>query len=330
MGYVSGGNDGSTDDTFYLYGRPVASGSNTAIGKGHGNETRTGEPTLLVDGTTYKMSGKSTSRARASNVATIKTAAAHGLTTGDIVTMSGFGSSSYSKNEVAVTVVDSTTFTYSNSGTDETETADTAGRFIRKGIKLGSSSVQLSQESEFFHPDYLSGGTAIGDLTTTYTLSGSAKTLTTEAAGTIDIAFRHSSSYGVLASYWSGSPSTKGPVYPGTATAKAYTPEQSETALSNDDSSSILSGQSLVFLLSRAASDLASALAITSTTGNSEFSSSWNTFIEDRSGGSVEKIYLKLPNAGTVDTSAGWSFDYESERVDGSASGAKSSSIFTD
>jgi hypothetical protein len=67
------------------------------------------------------------SRARASNVATIVTAA-HGLTTGNMVYVTGLGGTGYnSTSAVQVTVVNTTTFTYPNSGADETTTADTAG-----------------------------------------------------------------------------------------------------------------------------------------------------------------------------------------------------------
>ncbi|MBP7770805.1 MAG: hypothetical protein KA066_02775, partial [Candidatus Pacebacteria bacterium] len=328
MGYVSAAVDGSANETFYINGRPVASGSNREVGKAHGNETRTEEPELLVDGVAYRMSGNTATRARASNVVTVETSLPHGLTTGDVVTMSGFASTTYSAHEVAVTVADSTTFTYSDSGTNETEVADTTGRFIRKGIKLGSSSVQLSQASELFHQDYLSGNTPIGDLTTTYTLSD--KIFATQAAGTIDIDFRHAGSFGILASYWSGDPSTKGPVYPGAATAKAHVPEQAETTLVSNDGSHALGGQSLTFALSRPESDLAHIAEISSFTGNASFSGSWDTFVEDRSDGNVEKLYLKLPDAGTVDVPAGWSFEYGSNRIDGLAPEAEDSGIFVD
>ena len=70
---------------------------------------------------------KTYSRARSSNVATIIVDAAHGLITGDTVTIEDLGGSDYNDDDVSVTVVDSITFTYANSGSDEGTTGDTDG-----------------------------------------------------------------------------------------------------------------------------------------------------------------------------------------------------------
>lgn len=74
------------------------------------------------------LSDKTTSnRARSSNVATITTSAAHGLTTGWRVNVSGVSGVGYNADDVAVTVTGSTTFTYYNPGSNEASTADTGG-----------------------------------------------------------------------------------------------------------------------------------------------------------------------------------------------------------
>ena len=67
------------------------------------------------------------SRARASNVATITTATAHGLTPGMTVTVSGVGGSGYNGTVSVASTPSSTSFTYSNTGTTETTTTDTGG-----------------------------------------------------------------------------------------------------------------------------------------------------------------------------------------------------------
>lgn len=59
-----------------------------------------------------------TSINRVSNVSTVVTSSAHGLTSGDTVNITGSSPSSFNGNDQVVTVVDTTTFTYSNSGTD--------------------------------------------------------------------------------------------------------------------------------------------------------------------------------------------------------------------
>ena len=66
-------------------------------------------------------------RARNSNVATITTAAAHGLLTGQAVTVSGVGGSDYNAADVVITVTSTTAFTYANTGSNEGTAADTGG-----------------------------------------------------------------------------------------------------------------------------------------------------------------------------------------------------------
>jgi len=78
--------------------------------------------------------GTTSSRARTSNVATIVTAAAHGLSSGNKVNVSGLGGTGYNANQVTVTVVNSTTFTYPNTGGNETTTGDTGGTIDRNGV----------------------------------------------------------------------------------------------------------------------------------------------------------------------------------------------------
>jgi hypothetical protein len=73
------------------------------------------------------------SRARSSNVATIVTATAHGLFTGAIVTLAGLGGAGYNQSNVTITVVNATTFTYANTGSNESTTADTAGTVTQTG-----------------------------------------------------------------------------------------------------------------------------------------------------------------------------------------------------
>ncbi len=67
------------------------------------------------------------SRARSSNIATIIVSSPHGLITGDTVTTSGISGSNYNDEDVSVTVVDSVTFTYANTGGNEGTTGDTGG-----------------------------------------------------------------------------------------------------------------------------------------------------------------------------------------------------------
>ena len=68
------------------------------------------------------------SRARHANVATITTDDNHGLTTDDYVDIFDCGGVGYNATHVKVTVTGLTTFTYANTGADETATVDIVGR----------------------------------------------------------------------------------------------------------------------------------------------------------------------------------------------------------
>jgi len=68
------------------------------------------------------------SRARSgSNVATIVTGTAHKLSSGMVVNVSGLGGTGYNQTGVTITVTNTTTFTYPNTGSSEGTTADTGG-----------------------------------------------------------------------------------------------------------------------------------------------------------------------------------------------------------
>jgi hypothetical protein len=88
------------------------------------NITATGH-NLTVN--TYPASVATVSRERASDVATIVTAAPHGMVNGDYVKITGMTDATYNDNSVQITMVNPTTFTYSNVGVDELTTADVAG-----------------------------------------------------------------------------------------------------------------------------------------------------------------------------------------------------------
>jgi len=81
---------------------------------------------LSVKGET-SVGGGTTYRARSSNVATITTASAHGRSVGDIVRIRGLGGTGYNGVWTIASVPTTTTFTYSNTGANESQTADTNG-----------------------------------------------------------------------------------------------------------------------------------------------------------------------------------------------------------
>ena len=68
-----------------------------------------------------------TNRARTTNVATLTTSGAHGFRVGDTLIMTGIGGVGYNATATVASIPTTTTFTYSNTGSDEGTTADTGG-----------------------------------------------------------------------------------------------------------------------------------------------------------------------------------------------------------
>lgn len=92
------------------------------------------------------------SRQRTSNVATVIMGAAHNLTTGQIVDVSGLGGAGYNLSDVVVTVTSATNFTYASAGADEAVTADVGGSIgnIRVTVAVGNSDWMTVGQKVFF------------------------------------------------------------------------------------------------------------------------------------------------------------------------------------
>ena len=88
----------------------------------------TGSSKLRLLKSTVGAGQATATRSRTSGVATIVTAAAHGFSTGDTITIASMTDTTFNDLQAEVTVVDSTTFTYANAGVDVVSGADTAGR----------------------------------------------------------------------------------------------------------------------------------------------------------------------------------------------------------
>jgi len=91
----------------------------------------------------------STRARNGSNVATIVTGAAHGLASNDYIDIQGVGGTGYNATRVQVTVSDTTTFTYSNTGGSETTTADTGGAVIDRAERFFTVVVKGDDAVEF-------------------------------------------------------------------------------------------------------------------------------------------------------------------------------------
>ncbi len=92
--------------------------------------------TLTTSATSFTQKTTTSYARDAGNTATIITSAAHGLRTGNIVTISDFTTTTgktFNATNVEVTVINSTTFTYYNPGASVATTSDSAGRVSLAG-----------------------------------------------------------------------------------------------------------------------------------------------------------------------------------------------------
>ena len=88
----------------------------------------TGSSKLRLLKSTVGAGQATATRSRTSGVATIVTGAAHGFSTGDVITIASMTDTTFNDVQAEIIVVDSTTFTYANAGVDVVSGADTAGR----------------------------------------------------------------------------------------------------------------------------------------------------------------------------------------------------------
>jgi hypothetical protein len=78
-------------------------------------------------GYTVPITVASVNRKRVSNVATIETNGVHGLTVGDNVLISGLSGTGYNGTWLVASIPNTIHFTFANTGSNETEVADTGG-----------------------------------------------------------------------------------------------------------------------------------------------------------------------------------------------------------
>lgn len=97
------------------------------------------EPTTVASTFTTKTS--STFARDAGNIATIVTSAAHGLRTGNIISVEDMTTADADARNVECTVVNSTTFTYFNPGDSVSTTSDTSGKISLAGLTQARSYV---------------------------------------------------------------------------------------------------------------------------------------------------------------------------------------------
>jgi len=87
----------------------------------------TGSRKLRLIKSTVGKGQLTSTRSRTSGVATIVTAAAHGFSTGDTITISNMTDTTFNDAQAEITKVDNTTFTYANAGVNVTSGSDTTG-----------------------------------------------------------------------------------------------------------------------------------------------------------------------------------------------------------
>jgi hypothetical protein len=88
----------------------------------------TGSRKLRLLKSTVGLGQATDSRLRSNGVATIVTGAAHGFTTGDVITIANMTDTTFNDVQAEITVVSANTFTYANAGVNVAAGTDTAGR----------------------------------------------------------------------------------------------------------------------------------------------------------------------------------------------------------
>jgi len=112
----------------------------------------TGSKSLLVVGFVmpFKIGGGITTLSRTTNVTTGTVTAAHNLTTSDLIAVSGCADTAFNTTSAAVvSVPTSTTFTYANTGSNDTDT--TANLFYATGVPYLYASTDIPKFLAGYH-----------------------------------------------------------------------------------------------------------------------------------------------------------------------------------
>lgn len=309
MNWLGSARDGSTSETHTLGGRVTGSGNPSVIlGGGHGGEKLSANPVLTVDGQPVEIYARTATRARASNVATLTFDRPHRRLTGDVVTISGVSGTGYNAEGVAVTVIDATTFTYTNSGSNEASTADTGGRFIAHGLVIGST-IGIGLTTNFYHPNYGGGALVVATGAITYTQAQAfADSHSITLAVNYDI---DTSTYLALTTSFTGSRANFGPEYGGPVTFKRAGTPDAGALLTADNNSEGLEGGTSGYCAFGSETGVASAFLVDALSPGIG-----KAFVQDRTGGGVEKAYFRVYAALTAQTS-GAVFTASTRRYDG-------------
>jgi hypothetical protein len=315
MGWWTGENDSSANETYTMECRPAGSGSYTILGGDHGNEFNTTDPVITLDGTQIYLHARTATRARTSNVATIVTGTPHGLTTADLATISGSAGTGYNAEGVSVTVVNATTFTYASTGSNEATTADTAGRVMAQKVFLGNK-LTLARDTHLLHPNFQTGTGTVATASQTYTLDKfgiqTAHTITTSTS--LDI---NTQTYAYLSSVWSGT--AKGPQWGGQENYRRLGSRsvQGTNDLSNVANTSIDSGAHNGYVIWSSTNGKATVMECdTLVKSTSNWANSSSYLLQDRIGDTLFKAYLSATGAILLAQSSGLVFTGSSRRFD--------------
>lgn len=319
MDYFSAVNDGSADETSTLLMRPAGVGSYSQTGGDHGNEFNVTDPVFKVDGTQIYIHSRTTQRGITNNVCYLTTATPHGITTGDLITVQGLGSTAYNVEGAAATNLSSTRLSYALTAANENTTADTTGRIIRHNFTMGSTNVTIDRNSKWYHASYLGGTNALILMTQRYTVDRlglqSDHSYTNSAA--IDI---QSSSFSGLMTTWKGS--GWGPDYPDMAKWRPLGQVFAATNIfqsTNAADVTPFTGQVRGFVIWSSTTGKASVIyADEPSYSTGYWANGANYLLQDRAGNFIDKIYLQLitQNSTLLNISAGTIFTGYNRRLD--------------
>lgn len=321
--WISGANDGSANETQVLQAHKNGTASaDQFLGGGHGGEVDT-SAVWTIDGRVNEGWAKTISRARASGTATIVLDRTVDWKIGDPLTVTGLnggllGSYCQELNAtitgISTTTLPNDTITYHNTTYvggalgDEATTADTAGIIFNNTLFFGSE-VKLTQVSTLTHS--IDG--LLANKTNTYT--GSGAKLAVRSATTLAVdCYINIGSYDLLATIWSASRSTYGPMVGGLKRFRMIDTSTSAVPNARDDSEIMSDRDGLGYIAWEAEGGTGTAIVI-----RSQPPPGAKQFLQDRAatgGVKVNKIYRRINYASATVFKAGTVFRGEYDRYD--------------
>jgi hypothetical protein len=272
-----------------------------------------GEESCAVDGKAVRLRNVSRARTRKAGLATLELGRGHGRSLGETVSVTGLGGADYNIEGAVLSDVTATSIAWPSPGPDEAPIPDSGGVVWSHQLQVGRR-VSVGWASLISHQE----DGPLGRITDAgYRLDATGFTTggVFEATRDLDL---DPATYLQLATVWSGDRNRLGPRYPGDKTWRILASKERHNPTHDDNAPFWRGLQPAGFLAWDTVGGQATALLVAAPWLHT---TAWNggraeLFVQDRKGGTLEKLYLRWSRLAETRLAAGDRLIFGGRRLD--------------